>query len=152
MKRRQGGFSYLIALFLVAAVALVSVRALENVAASERRRKEAELLLVGQAYRNAIKAYYLETEGYVKVYPPTLEELLKDVRMSVLTRPLRKRYRDPMTASGDWGIVEAEGGGVMGVYSRSTLKPYKTGGFPPELAAFANAKQYQEWRFVYEPE
>jgi len=38
--RQQGGFSYVIVMFLVAALSLASVRALENTLVSEQRDKE----------------------------------------------------------------------------------------------------------------
>jgi type II secretory pathway pseudopilin PulG len=148
--RREGGFSYLIALFLVAMVSIISVRALENSLSAERREKEAELLRVGQAYRNAIKSYVEEAPGTDKPYPPDLKSLLLDKRGTVHLRPLRKLFRDPITGSGEWGLVmTTDGTGVMGVYSKSVLQPFKTDGFPLELAAFKNATQYQQWQFIY---
>jgi type II secretory pathway pseudopilin PulG len=149
--RKQAGFSYLIAMFLVAVVAIISVRALENSMTQERREKEAELLLVGQAYRNAIRTFYENSPGTSKTYPAELTALLLDERTTRLRRPLRKLYRDPISASHDWGIVRSESGGVMGVYSLSTLKPIKTDGFPAELGHFKNAQHYKEWQFVYQP-
>lgn len=149
--RRQQGFSYLIALFLVALLAVLSLRGLEVTLMKERRDKEAELLLVGQAYRQAIKAYYENTPGSDKQYPAELKALLEDGRTTRMNRPLRKLYRDPVSGGEEWGIVPAPGGGVMGVYSLSTQAPIKTNGFPAELLGFINAKQYQGWKFVYQP-
>lgn len=150
-RRSQAGFSYLIAMFMVAVVAIVSVRALENSLTQERREKEAELLQIGQAYRNAIRTYYENSPGTAKTYPAQLSALLLDERTTRLRRPLRKLYRDPISASNDWGIVRSETGGVMGVYSLSNLKPIKTDGFPEELGSFKNAQHYKEWQFVYQP-
>lgn len=149
--RLQAGFSYVVAMFMVAVVAIVSVRALENTATQERREKEAELLLIGQAYRDAIRTYYENSPGSSKTYPAELKALLLDERTTRLRRPLRKLYRDPISASNDWGIVRSESGGVMGVYSLSMLKPVKIDGFPPELGHFKNAQHYKEWQFVYQP-
>ncbi len=150
--RRQGGFSYAIAIFLVAVVALVSVRALENTMTAERRDKERELMAVGQAYRNAIKTYYDNSPGTSKTYPPDLEALLLDARATRLRRPLRKLYRDPITGRKEWGIVRTEDGvGITGVYSLSPLKPFKRDGFAVEQKSFVNAREYRQWQFVYEP-
>ena len=44
-------------------------------------------------------------------------------------RHLRRLYRDPITGQDEWGLVEAPGGGVMGVYSRSEDEPIKSGNF-----------------------
>ena len=149
--RREQGFSYPIAMFLVALVAIVTVRALENSMTAERREKERDLLAVGQAYRNAIRSYYDNSPGTSKSYPPDLEALLLDKRATRMRRPLRKLYRDPMSGSAEWGIVRTAEGAVKGVYSLSVLKPFKTDGFPVELKSFANASQYKQWLFVYEP-
>lgn len=149
--RLQRGFSYPIALFLVAVVTIVSVRALENTMTAERREKEQDLLVIGQAYRNAIKTYYDNSPGTSKTYPPDLQALLLDARATRLRRPLRKLYRDPVTTSTEWGIVHTESGAIKGVYSLSTLKPFKSDGFPDELKSFINARQYKQWQFVYEP-
>jgi type II secretory pathway pseudopilin PulG len=149
--RREQGFSYLIAMFLVATLAVLSVRAIEDTLTGERRAREAELLSVGQAYRNAIRAYYERTPGTVKRYPRDLQALLEDQRTTIMARPLRRAYRDPITASSTWGLVMAPDGGVMGVYSLSTREPIKLGGFSAELSGFANAKSYQDWKFVYRP-
>jgi type II secretory pathway pseudopilin PulG len=150
--RQQQGFSYLIALFLVAVLALVSVRALENTMTAERREKERDLLMVGQAYRDAIRSYYNNSPGTAKTFPPELAALLLDERTTRLRRPLRKLYRDPITGKDDWGVVRTDDGKVKGVYSLSTLKPYKSDGFPVELSSFVNARQYRQWLFVFEPQ
>lgn len=152
MLAREQGFSYLIALFLVAVVAIVSVRALENIATKERREKEAELLFVGNAYREAIRDYYENSPGSEKRFPVSFEKLLlDDDRGTKIRKPLRRLYRDPITTSMDWGVVEAEAGGIMGVYSKSELKPMKMDGFPVELASFTRALHYKDWHFVYQP-
>lgn len=149
--RHQRGFSYPIAMFLVALLALVSARALENSQTAERRDKEAELLLVGQAYRDAIRSYFDNSPGTAKVYPPELTALLQDARTTRVRRHLRKLYRDPITASAEWGVVRTPEGAVKGVYSLSNVRPLKSGGFPDELSGLAGAGHYREWLFVYEP-
>lgn len=148
---RQQGFSYVIAMFLVAILTVLSVRAIENTLMRERRDKEKELLVVGQTYTNAIRAYYLNTPGFAKHYPPDLQSLLQDPRTTRLSRPLRKLYRDPITGSQEWGLIESPDGGLMGVYSLSLRQPVKVDGFPSEMAEFVKATKYQDWKFVYEP-
>ncbi|WP_343731847.1 type II secretion system protein [Duganella sp.] len=152
--RRPQGFSYVVVMFLVALVSLVSVRAMENTQMTLRREKEAELLMVGQAYRNAIRSYYENSPGSTKTYPQRIDGLAPLVNdAGRTTRPqrhLRQLWRDPITDSKEWGLVYA-GDNVIGVYSLSTLEPIKKDGFPPELASFKNAKTYSAWRFIYQP-
>lgn len=148
---RQHGFSYVVVMFLVAIASIASVRALESTLVSERRDKEAELLWRGMAYRDAIRDYYVNSPGTGNVYPKELKDLLYDSRRVRMTRPLRKLYRDPMTDDGQWAPVRNDAGDLIGIRSRSTVKPLKQAGFPLELASFKNAQHYSDWKFVYKP-
>lgn len=149
MVRRERGFSYVVVMFLVAVLSIVSARALENSLMAERRDKEAQLLRVGTAYSDAIRDYYQGTPGSSGVYPLTVEELLLDGRGSKIRRPLRKLYRDPITGSTDWGHVYKDGR-LIGVYSLSNLKPLKRDGFIKGQVMFNGASTYQNWRFIYD--
>lgn len=149
--RNQQGFTYLIVLILVAAMGFGLAAVGELTSHAEQRAKEVELLFVGSQFRDAIGAYYESTPGIAKRYPQKLEDLLKDVRYPVAKRYLRRIYVDPMTSKAQWGTVEAPGGGIMGVYSRSTAVPVKTGAFAKAEQAFTGAAHYNEWQFSYMP-
>lgn len=146
--RRAAGFTYLTVLIVVAimGVGLALVGELWHTAAA--REREAALLHVGEQYRRAIERYVL---GGPRQYPRTLADLLQDPRKPGVERYLRQPYPDPVTNSDDWGLVKAPDGGVMGVHSRSTGKPFKAARFPPALAAFEGAKTYADWKFVFVP-
>jgi type II secretory pathway pseudopilin PulG len=148
--RREDGFTYVLVMFVVAVLAIISTRAMENSLTNARRDKEAELLYVGQAYWNAIKTYYDYSPGTSKEYPPDLTSLLQDNRTSTMRRPLRKLYRDPITGSDQWGLVLTEDGRIKGVYSLSQQAPIKKNGFLDQFAAFTVAKTYRDWQFVYQ--
>lgn len=148
---RQQGFSYVVVMFLVAVLSIVSVRALETTITNERRDKEAELLWRGAAYRDAIRDYYINSPGTAQAYPQQLSDLLYDGRFTVPRKPLRKLYLDPMSDDGQWELVHNDAGKLIGVRSRSTLKPLKQAGFPPEQASFTNAQHYSDWNFVFQP-
>lgn len=152
MRSSQQGFSYVIVMFMVAVLAIASVRALEHARTAEWRDKEVQLLWTGMAYRNAIAAYYGTGSAGSNRYPSQLEDLLYVGTMSNPIRPLRKRYRDPITGSLEWGTIRNKDGGIIGVFSLSQRAPLKQGGFAPELAAFAVARHYSDWKFVYQPE
>jgi type II secretory pathway pseudopilin PulG len=118
-----------------------------------QREKEAELLFIGNQIRNAIASYYLRG---ARVYPASLEDLLKDPRFPGTVRHLRKLYRDPITNTTDWGLIAAPGGGIMGVYSKSEAAPLKRAEFDaPNRGLEDRAKQlgdklaYKDWQFVY---
>ena len=150
--RREAGFSYVIVMFLVAVLSIISVRALETTLTRERRDKEAQLIEVGTAYKNAIRQYYEGAPGTAKSYPAKLEDLLQDLRLTRPTRPLRKLYRDPITGSSQWGLVLDANDHVTGVYSLSNGKPFKQDGFADDLVSFKGAQRYSDWKFVYSPQ
>jgi hypothetical protein len=52
-----------------------------------------------------------------------------------------------MTGKADWGF-ETQQGRIVGIYSRSSLVPYKQKGFNVEDAKLAGAKSYREWIFT----
>ena len=60
-----------------------------------RREREAELIFRGEQYARAIMLYQRQTPG---AYPPDVDTLVEG-------RFLRRAYRDPMTADGEfrWG-------------------------------------------------
>jgi len=148
---RSRGFTY-IALLLAVAVtgaALAAVGELSSFAA--QRDREQELLLVGGEFRHAIRSFYEGSPGGAKRYPGSLEELLEDKRQPTPQRYLRRVYPDPMTGKPDWGLVEAPGGGIMGVYSLSEMAPVRTGNFSPENESFTEARRYSDWKFFYSP-
>jgi type II secretory pathway pseudopilin PulG len=132
---------------------MVSGFALEQVGAkwsdARKREREQELLKIGDTIKKAIGNYYNHTPGIVKHYPPNLEALLRDERFPKPQRYLRKLYIDPITQREGWGIVEAPSGGVMGVYSLSDAKPFKTKNFRPVYLHFEDKKYYGEWYFIY---
>jgi len=137
--RTQSGFTYLCALLLVATTGAALGAAAEAWSHARQREKEAELIWVGNQFRQAIGLYYQRSPGTIKRYPATLEELLEDHRFVTTQRYLRRVYADPMTGKMEWGLVSAPTGGIMGVYSLSKQASLRLG------------TTYDEWRFMYEP-
>lgn len=116
-----------------------------------QREKERELLFVGDQFRSAIESYYRRSPG-VATYPKKLADLLEDSRFPMPVRHLRRLYRDPITGSDQWGLVQApDGTGIIGVYSLSAQAPVKTGNFDVRDEAFENKQHYSEWQFLYVP-
>jgi type II secretory pathway pseudopilin PulG len=149
--RRSQGFAYLALLIAVAVAGAVLASIGELASHAQQREKEAELLFVGQQYRQAIAAYYERSPGGAKRYPQKLEDMLEDKRYPVAQRYLRRPYPDPVTGKSEWGLMEGPGGGIMGVYSLSETQPVKTGGFGKLDETFMDAARYADWRFFYSP-
>jgi type II secretory pathway pseudopilin PulG len=150
--KKQQGFTYLSLLIVVAISAGALAAAAGVYSQAAQREKERELLFAGDQFRQAIALYYWRTPGGAHQYPKDLEALLEDKRWPVAQRYLRKLYRDPVTNSTEWGIVEAPQGGIMGVYSKSESVPIKSANFPARYAKFEEARNYAEWKFVFTPE
>jgi type II secretory pathway pseudopilin PulG len=148
---RQKGFTLAGALILIAVLGAGMAAYGEIASHAAQREKEQQLLFVGNQFRQAIGAYYERTPGAVKRFPQTLEELLQDKRHAMPQRHLRRMYADPMTGTPQWGLIDAPGGGVMGVYSLSEAQPIKSGGFAARDGAFEDAARYSDWRFSYSP-
>jgi type II secretory pathway pseudopilin PulG len=144
---KQSGFTYVGFLIFVAFAGAGLAGYSELASHTAQREKEAELLFRGEQYREAIASYYRKEQRY----PKALAELLEDKRFPMPVRHLRRLYRDPITGQDEWGLVEAPGGGVMGVYSPSEETPIKTGNFSTKNQAFAEASTYAGWQFVHSP-
>lgn len=142
--RSERGFTYLTALFLVAALGAGLAVTGEIWSQARQREKEAELIWIGNQFKQAIGLYYQRSPGAVKRYPEKLEDLLEDKRYLTTQRYLRRIYSDPITGRPLWGLVAAPGGGIVGIYSLSEAKPIRSG-------AVAGAASYREWRFEYAP-
>ena len=111
-----------------------------------RAEKEKQLLFVGSEFRDAINSYYASSPNAAKVYPASLNDLLLDKRMPNIKRHLRKIYLDPMTGKADWSFVRQQGY-IVGIYSKSTLAPYKQKGFNSADEKLVAAESYKEWIF-----
>jgi hypothetical protein len=79
-----------------------------------RPEKERELLFVGEQYCRAIGNYFHAAPGAAKEFPASLDDLILDRRHPVARRHLRKKFRDPITGSLDWGLVRGPGGAHRG--------------------------------------
>ena len=122
-EKSQRGFTYLAALIVVALMGGGLAVYGEMASHARQREKEAELVWIGNQFREAIGLYYQRSPGAAKRYPEKLDELLQDSRFLSRQRYLRRIYTDPMTGNAQWGLVQAPQGGVMGVYSLAAGKP-----------------------------
>lgn len=149
MPTGERGFGYVGIMLLVAAFGIGLAAIGELWSTQAQREREAELLLVGRAYRQAIGSYFASTQPGTPAYPQRIEDLLEDRRGPVLRRHLRSAYADPITGSHDWGLVTAPDGRIRGVFSRSQRAPLKRAQFEPAEAAFEKAASYADWRFEH---
>lgn len=146
---RDGGFTYLSVIIVVAIIGLVAAASLKLGATVQRSRAEQQLLVIGGAFSDALQSYADATPAGQPPQPPSLKELLRDPRFPTPHRHLRKIFVDPMTGKAEWGIVYLGGTtGVMAVYSLSDARPVKIGNFPARFQSLAGKRKISEWRFV----
>ena len=144
---RESGFTYIGLLFAIAILGITLSTVGVVWSTQLRRDKEAELLFVGDQFRQAI-GRYVASGGQ---YPRSLSDLVEDKRTPVPRRYLRRIYVDPLTGQYDWLPIEVPEGGIIGVASPSQDKPIKVAGFPAVDADFAKAECYCDWKFIYSP-
>ncbi len=150
-RRRLAGFTYLGLLILVAILALATSATLTLGSIVQRREAEQRLLEVGDAYRRAIASYVHSSPAGNRRYPGSLADLLKDPRHPGVRRHLRQLYPDPITGKNTWGLVQAPGGGIMGVHSLSQAQPIRISGFAAENQSFEDKERYAQWVFLVLP-
>jgi type II secretory pathway pseudopilin PulG len=96
-RSRQQGYVLMVMLLFLALMVIGLTAAAPALATRVRRQREIELIHRGKQYARAIRLFYRKFGRY----PVRLEELEKTNNI----RFLRKRYKDPMTASGDWRLI-----------------------------------------------
>lgn len=149
VRRRRGRGSTYLGMLLAIAILGIGLAAAGTVwTLQAQREREAQLLFVGHAYRDAIARYY--SGGPVAhQLPQELAELLQDERQPLARRYLRQLYPDPMTGRADWQLLRDPDGGIYGVASSSQHVPLKRANFTDEDVEFAGADCYCKWRFEF---
>ena len=98
MRRRlpgQQGFAMAALLVVLAIMSFMLSMALPVWHHAAQREREAELIFRGEQYGRAIMLYQRQTPG---AYPPDVDTLVEG-------RFLRRAYRDPMTADGEFRFI-----------------------------------------------
>ncbi len=145
---RSSGFTFLGLMFLVAVMGLLATAAASLWAFTSQRQKEADLLFVGRQYRLALTRYVTAHAREPQPYPTELRQLLGGGEQLVPARYLRRLYFDPMTGTGEWGLVRTPQGGISGIYSRSTQTPvHRRADAGDEGIDFTKALSYRDWVF-----
>ena len=146
----QRGAILLLLLVMVVILGLAAGMAGQSWRSTMQRAREAELLWRGQQYQQAIASYYAVKHGPQQMLPAKLDDLVRDPRFPNVVRHIRRVYNDPMTGE-DLELVTDPSGRVVGVRSRSDLKPFQQDGFPEELDKLRGMSTYREWEFVFVP-
>lgn len=147
--RPQQGIVLVILLIAMLFASVLALAGAEAWATTRAREREAELLWVGDQYRQAIRHYYYATpSGQTRTLPAQLADLVDDNRYPTPVHHLRRLYPDPLTGSTEWGLLQS-GDRIAGVYSLSEAKPIKQTGFEVADASFEARDSYKDWVFSF---
>ena len=113
----------------LAAAGILMSAALPVWTQAARREREAELVFRGEQYARAVQLYQ---RTYAGAFPPDVETLLDE-------RFLRRRYRDPMVADGEFRIVRAADLDDLLGGTPATERPGQLAEPPPAGATAAQA-------------
>jgi type II secretory pathway pseudopilin PulG len=147
LRRREAGFSYLMVMMAITVMGLSMTMAARQWKTMVQRELEADLLAKGIEIQTALALYSAHVKaGRVmpgEVYPQTLAELTRSPKPF-----LRKVYLDPV-GRGEWQLLRAPTGGIMGVRSASRDRPIKQGDFPLAVRHFQGKLTHFDWVFQY---
>jgi len=146
-RKRERGFSYIVLMFAIVLIGLGMTVAARQWKTMVQRELEADLLSKGMEIQNALALYSATMKaGRVvpgEIYPQSLADLTR------LPKPfLRKVYVEPV-GHGEWELVRAPTGGIMGVRSKSKSKPIRQHDFPPAVRHFDGRASYYDWVFQF---
>jgi type II secretory pathway pseudopilin PulG len=141
------GVTYLALMFSIVLIGISASATARQWTVMIQREKEADLVAKGIEIQNALSVYSatmkLGRVTNMEVYPQSLAELTRGPKPY-----LRKVYQDPMNG-GDWEYMRAPTGGVMGVRSKSNIRPIKERDFPLAVRHFEGRKSYRDWIFQH---
>ena len=147
LRRREAGFSYLMVMLAITGLGLTMTMTARQWKVIVQRELEADLLAKGIEIQTALALYSANRKaGRVmpgEVYPQSLAELTKPPKPF-----LRKVYFDPV-GRGEWQLIRAPTGGIMGVRSKSRERPIKQSNFPLAVRHFQGTPTYFDWAFQY---
>jgi type II secretory pathway pseudopilin PulG len=146
-RKSERGFSYIVLMFAIVLIGLGMTVAARQWKTMVQRELEADLLSKGIEIQNALALYSATMKaGRVvpgEVYPQSLADLTR------LPKPfLRKVYVEPV-GHGEWELVRAPTGGIMGVRSKSKSKPIRQHDFPSAVRHFDGRASYYDWVFQF---
>jgi type II secretory pathway pseudopilin PulG len=145
-RARQGGFSYLVLLFVVAIFGISLGVVLPIWSEVMRKDREDALIERANTLVRAIRSYATSTRSGPRT-PTSLTALLEDRRSGSLRRHLRSLPPDPVTHSETWGLIVDASGGIIGVHSLSKDRPLRDQ-LPEGAVGPAPAAQYADWQFL----
>lgn len=134
-RSRQSGYVMMVLLFMMALLLFATAATAPAVKQQLQRDREEEMIHRGAQYARAIKRYFKKFGRY----PTSIEQLENTNNL----RFLRKRYPDPMTPDGKWGLLHVGdvklGGSNVGTPVSAMASPTGALGQPSTGGAFGQS-------------
>ncbi len=147
LRRSEAGFTYIVVMIAITLMGVAMTMAARQWKTMMQRELEADLLAKGIEIQTALALYSANKKsGRVmpgEFYPNTLTELTRTPKPF-----LRKVYQDPI-GHGEWQLVRAPTGGIMGVRSTSKSRPIKQSDFPLAVRHFQGKPTHADWVFQH---
>lgn len=134
----QRGFTMALALALAVVMGLMLLKIGPRISAEVQRENEAELIFRGEAVAAALRVYFAKA-GH---YPTDLDEVMK-----LRPRILRQKYRDPMTASGEWEPITQVQPGVSGNTKGLPIVGVRSRSMENSIHIYQNKTLVHDWLF-----
>ena len=167
MREKNAGFAMAALLVGMTIMAVFLTMALPAWKTAMQREKEAELIFRGEQYARAIMLFQRK---YANTFPPNVDVLLNE-------HFLRRKYKDPMTADGEFQVIYANqqnsaqpgpggagAGGIVPTQGQPQQRTTTVGGGTPvaqggiigvtskstatSLRVYNGHEKYNEWVFV----
>lgn len=100
-KNAKNGYMLLILVFVIFSISIGLLVAVPLWQTQVKREMEEELIFRGNQFVEAVRLFQTKNPG---TFPKNFEELIEE-------KCLRRLYRDPMTANGEWNIIMPIQGG-----------------------------------------
>jgi len=119
---REAGYTLVMFVMVIAVMSIAMGVAVQTVAFQMQREREAELIFRGEQFIEAIRLYKIKYGRY----PMQLKEIYE-----AKPRVIRKKWKDPITDSENWGIIFlGQEGGARGQQGRQLAGPGGPGAMP----------------------
>ncbi|MBK7462259.1 MAG: hypothetical protein IPJ50_05600 [Betaproteobacteria bacterium] len=138
---------YVALLLAVALIGGLSAVGLKVAQTLQQRSAEAELLAIGQEFRNALQSYAEATQRpaqHTGIAVGTTKRPTQPGRQTPFAPPLSRSIH----GKAEWGIVRGPDQRIFGIHSLSNTATFKRENFPVELAALSGSLRHADWVFA----
>jgi type II secretory pathway pseudopilin PulG len=137
----QRGYTMALALAVAVVMGIMLMKAGPLISKEVQRENEEDLIFRGEAIQEALRLFAAKTGRY----PTSLDDVMK-----VRPRILRQKYKDPMTATGEWEYVTQVQPGASGNTDGLPIIGVRSRGKQDAIHIYKNKTLIHDWLFAPE--